>query len=196
MKHKMYWILVAGLGVILTLGTAQAFAFEDEQGAPGEPPVGHGYGMMGMRDDPGLREELGLTEEQVKQLRALRLDAAKNGIRARSELQFKRLELEELLEADEPDRAAIDKKLRELSDARYAWMKQRVDHRLALRGVLTPEQRNKWQSLRRRHLRQRWHQRRRLHRPGGEGMGPGFGPGRGFGPGFGQQVAPPPPPED
>lgn len=157
-----------------------------------------------MRGGPDLQEELGLSEEQMSQLRALRFQAAKSGLRTRSEVRLKRLELEELMESEEPDQVAIEKTLREIADGQHALLKQRIERRLAMRRVLTPEQHQKWQKLRR----QFW--RRQMRRgpfrglrglgrhgprsgggfgpgrfgPGGLGPGKRFGPGGGFGPGL------------
>ena len=119
-----------------------------------------------MLDIARLREQLGLTDDQVKQLHALRIEGAKNAIRSRADVEVKRLELRELLQADEPDRAAIDQKLRELSDARYTAQKQRIDQRLAMRDILTPEQRSKLKELRGKFRRGG----EPMRRPGGPGM--------------------------
>lgn len=207
MRVKVNWMLIPALGLALAFGTAWAFSQSEELGGP-EPGLypgggaGMGLGMMGELEEPGLREELGLTDEQVSSLRTLAFDGAKSGLRTRSELMLKRLELEELLQAEEPDSAAIDQKLRELADARYTHMKQRIEHRLAVRRLLTPEQRQKLRKmrLRRRHRRREFLRRHREGRPPlrrgphreGFGRGPGFG--RDFGPGFDPDFAPVPPP--
>ncbi len=185
MKPKAMWIFAVVLGATLLAGTAwsQGFGRDGERG-PGWRGR-HGDGMR-MLDNPALQEQLGLTEEQTERLRALRSDAAKSGIRTRAESRIKRLELRELLQAEEPNRALIEKKVRELSDASYAAQMQRIDQRLAFRSVLTPDQREKMRNLRR-----QFRQRR-----GGRGFGSGprrFGPHRrGSGPGRGMEPAPEP----
>ena len=185
MKPKAMWIFAVVLGATLLAGTAwsQGFGRDGERG-PGWK--GRHGGEMRMLGNPEMREHLGLTEEQTEQLRALRSDAAKSGIRTRAELTIKQMELRELLQAEEPDRALIEKKVRELSDARYAAQMQRIDQRLAFRSVLTPDQREKMRNLRR-----QFRQRR-----GGRGFGSGprrFGPRqRGSGPGRGMEPAPEP----
>jgi Spy/CpxP family protein refolding chaperone len=150
--------------------------------------------MMGMHEG-GMVDELGLTEPQRQQMRALHTEARKAGIRARADLQLKRLELEELLEADEPNQAAIDKTIGELNDLRATAFKRRIDQRLAFHRLLTPEQRGKLKTFRehrgmmlRRHLRQRFFDRREgegwQRRGRGFERGPGFGRGRQLGPGM------------
>jgi Spy/CpxP family protein refolding chaperone len=142
-------------------------------------------------DDRGLREDLGLSDEQVKQLRSLKAENLKQRIRAGAELKIKRLELEEFLAADEPDRALIDQKLAELNSAQGAMTRMRVDHRLAFRDLLTPEQRSKLQDRMRKHMRRGMRGGRRgaegfAPRQRGPRRGPGFepGPDRGAPPDF------------
>ena len=180
MKPKAMWIFAVVLGATLLAGTAwsQGFGRDGERGAGWRGR--HGDGMR-MLDNPALQEQLGLTEEQTERLRALRSNAAKSSVRTRAELTIKQMELQELLQAEEPDRALIEKKVRELSDARYAAQMQRIDHRLAFRSVLTPDQREKIRSLRR-----QFRQRR-----GGRGFEPG--PRRR---GFDRGMEPAPEPEE
>lgn len=145
---------------------------------PGPMPFQRGFrrgpGMgRGMREGmPGLmemgdrmREQLGLTAEQETQLRQRHLDFAKSQIRAQADLRVKQLELGELLRADKADRVAIDRKLREIIEAQFVERKAAIDHQLAVREILTPEQREKLRQLPREMRKQRM-------RPGPEGMGP------------------------
>jgi Spy/CpxP family protein refolding chaperone len=90
------------------------------------------------------------------------------------------MELDQLMRAESPDRALIDKKMRELSDARLAAEKFQFDHQLTMRNALSPEQKKKLEDWRK-EMRQNRMQR-----------GPGFGPRRGPG-GFGPAQPPNPP---
>ena len=130
-----------------------------------------GFGMGGHGMGPGfgrLQEELGLTEEQRAKLRQQFLESRKAAVRTQADLTIKQMELHELMEGDNPDRAQIDRKLREIADLRYAMQKSHVDGRLAFQQVLTPEQRAKLRQFRERGFR---------GGPGGWG-----GPGRPQGP--------------
>jgi len=135
----------------------------------------HGRGMRGQRGaglgrilrNPAMRERLGVTPEQAARIQGQESAFAKGRIQSDANLRVKRMEMDELLAAEKPDRAAIDKKMRELSDARFAAEKAGMDHRLAMRDALTPEQKEKmkqWQQ----------EQRQRMMERGREG---GFGPG-------------------
>ena len=99
-------------------------------------------------NDPAVRERLGITPEQAAKIRQQITGFRIARIRSRADLQVKRVQLHELLAADTPDRAAIDRKLEEISAARLAQEKAAVDFRLAMRSALTPEQRQKLRQMR------------------------------------------------
>lgn len=175
MSRKRNLSLTALLAVVLAAGLAWAADQDQREGplppgppaqAPGLGPVGEVEPLDDLADDPGLREKLGITDAQAEQLRALVREAAKFRIRHHADMALKRMELEELLAAETPDRALIEKKLREISDLQYALLKSQTDSRLALQGVLTPEQRTKLRSL----LRERMFWRGRGMRMRGMGM--------------------------
>ncbi len=97
---------------------------------------------------PRLTEELGLSSEQRNQVEALQVDAARGMIRRRADVQVARLDLRQLVTAKAVDEKAIATKLKELSELEAAMLRERVDHTLALRRVLTPDQVEKFRSLR------------------------------------------------
>jgi Spy/CpxP family protein refolding chaperone len=118
-------------------------------------------GLGRLLKDPALRERLGFTAEQAAKIEAQENAFAKSRVRQHADLRLKHMELRELMESEKPDRAAIDRKLRELQDARTVAHKTAIDHRLAMRELITPEQRDRLREI----MRERW-------------MGHG-GPGRG-----------------
>jgi Spy/CpxP family protein refolding chaperone len=167
-------------------------------------------GMHGFRDgqaelglqflnNPDIRKQVGITDEQAAKLRQQVSDFRKSEIRDRADLQIKRLDLQDLLDADKPDRAAIDSKLSEISASQLALEKSSVEFRLNMRDAITPAQREKIRQLMMNGRRggpappQQSPQGRRGNQgPGGPG-GAGRGP-RGGAPTPGSQAPPPPPP--
>ena len=130
-------------------------------GHGGPPGYSRGFGpgrgsfVGGRGSHPGrmlfserARRQLGLSEEQSSRLRQLSLEARKSAIRRRADLETKQLELEELLGAAEPDRAAIDRTVQEMGALHAARMKAGIDQRLNFQDVLTPEQRDKLREFR------------------------------------------------
>jgi Spy/CpxP family protein refolding chaperone len=106
------------------------------------------FGGGGFLNNPAMRQRLGITSDQATKIHQQDLDFQKSQIRNRADFDVKRIELNELLAADNPDRSAINAKLQEVSAAQMASEKAGIDNRLALRDVLTPAQRTQLQQLR------------------------------------------------
>ncbi len=148
-----------------------------------------GMAMHRFMQDPAMRERLKITPEQVTKFQAQESAISKSMIRSHADIQVKRMELAELMRADKPDRALIDKKLREVQEATFAAEKTRIDNQLTMHELFTPEQRQEMDKMRsefRGHMMQRG--------PGGQGEGGMMGPRgtRRMGP---PQQQPPPPPQ-
>ena len=105
-------------------------------------------GEAAFLNNPALRQRLGITTDQTAKLHQQSLDFQKSQIRDQADLQVKRIELNELLAANNPDRAAINAKLQEVSAAQMASEKAAIDNRLAMRDILTPAQRQQLEQLR------------------------------------------------
>ena len=174
MKRFLWFVLMSGMILPVIPVYAQAQDQAPGQGFQGPPSGGpppafegrhnrmgpgwgqpgpQGFGMRGrgMRMRGGLQrlqQELGLTEEQRTKLRQQALEGRKAAVRSHADLKIKRMELHELMDGDNPDRAQIDRKLREIADLRYGLEKSRIDQRLSFQQVLTPEQRAKLRKFR------------------------------------------------
>lgn len=176
MRNRM----VAGLALALALAVPTVWAqgpggpgggFDREEGKRFGGRQHHEFRMQRFLNDPAFRERIGITAEQAEKLRAQGMAAAKTTVRLRADQQIKRIELAELLHAEKPDRVAIDKKLREVADLHYASLKARTDNMLAMRELLTPEQREKIHAFARERMLE-------FRGPRGERrMGPGGPPG-------------------
>jgi Spy/CpxP family protein refolding chaperone len=92
---------------------------------------------------PAIQKALVLSEEQRKKIEDISFNVRKAVIQQQSVLQVQRLELERMMRADIPDRAAIDKKIPEVVQAMTAIMRARISALLDLNGVLTKEQKEK-----------------------------------------------------
>lgn len=106
-----------------------------------------GFGLGQLLNDPNVRQQLGVTAEQAAKIRQQESDFRKTEIRNRADLEIKRMDLNDLLSADKPDRAAIDSKLQDISTSQLALEKSAIDYRLTMRDALTPAQRQKLQQL-------------------------------------------------
>ena len=150
---------------------------------------GRGMNRWGRQDlmlarivkDPTIRERLGITTDQAAKIEQETVDFRKTQIQDRANAEVKRVELASLLSADQPDRAAIDKELDEISAARLAQAKAAINFHLTMRDALTPDQRQKLQQM------------KESSRGGGRMGERGMGGRRGMRRQGGSQGAPPPP---
>ena len=118
------------------------------------------------------------------------LDFQKARIHDTADLQVKRIELNELRSANNPDRNAIYAKLQEVSTAQMASEKSAIDNRLAMRAILTPAQRQRLQQMRDNGFQSGSGSGQAPPRPAGRG---GRGPAQRGGPGPGAQPGQAPP---
>ncbi len=140
--------LIAGtvaVGTVLSLGLAgwgaQRGMMEGrEQGRGPEQMAGT---LLSLLQNDRVKTELGLSDQQVTQLRKIVVDTEKSAIQTRAQLAVRGIELREMLRGDNPDRAAIEKKVQEISDLRGQMMKQHIEALLQAKSVLTPEQQKK-----------------------------------------------------
>jgi Spy/CpxP family protein refolding chaperone len=108
---------------------------------------------------------VGLTEQQVIDIRAL-LDAQRATARTSVQsLRAARKQLRTLLESQTPDPTAVQAAATQIKTQQAALFDARLTTRLALRAKFTPEQWQQWQALR------KGMAHRGMHRA------PGFGPG-------------------
>jgi Spy/CpxP family protein refolding chaperone len=139
---------------------------------PGGMGRGGPMGLSRIVNNPDMREKLGITTEQAAKIRGQETDFQKASVMNRAKSQVARMELNQLMSADKPDRAAIDKKLSDISAAQLVSEQTRVHHQLDMKTALTPDQQAKLKTLM---------QSRRpgMGGPGGPNGGPQGGPGRG-----------------
>ncbi len=95
----------------------------------------------------GRAARLGLTEVQKDEVRKLRTEAIRGMIRQRADLALARFDLGQLVDSPEPDTQSIEAKLKQVADLQAAALRARVTEQLALRRLLTPEQREKLRDL-------------------------------------------------
>lgn len=125
-------------GTLLSLMIISVVAFAQPGGRPEQ--------THRMRDEmkENLKAKLNLTDEQEKDLQKLRFDLEKRQTQVNAKIRTERIDLRELLLADNPDRSAIEKSLKTISDLQYQQKLNRLDHAFAARKVLTPEQQKIW----------------------------------------------------
>ena len=149
MKWKLATIIA-----VLTLALAVAlplFAQEADEVEIEDDDIvwagGWGHGG-GHGDGPGkaMMEELALTKDQLKKMDEMRSTHRKEMIPIRAQLQVKQIELNELFTSDAAI-GTINSKIDEISKLKTDMAKKKAAHRVAMRQLLTPEQREIWNSM-------------------------------------------------
>lgn len=120
----------------------------------GPPPGMGGPGAGLMIPPPEAFERLGLSDAQRTKLEALRDGERRRAIRSDAEVRLAEMDLVKLVESDKPDATAIHQAIEHLMTLRTEQLKGRAEAVVAMRALLTPEQRAK---LRRPDPDARWH---------------------------------------
>lgn len=184
MKFTRQMLMAAALAALLPL-TARA---EPGEAPPPDGPMaqaptqpgpgmgghqGHMGGGPGMADGKGMMEQLKLTDDQMKKIEEIRDRHQRNAIKMRADLETARLDMRKLMQADEPDRKAIESQIDRSSQIRANLAKERMAGLLDTRAVLTPEQRKQWKDM---HRGGSWMRHGNM-RGGSRGMRGGMQPG-------------------
>lgn len=133
-----------GLGLLLWGGLpARAEPPSEEPGQGGFERPGGGRGEMGER----IRRELGLSEEQAKQLRELREAHRQEAMALHQEVQSKREALKAALESPQLDEGRVKSLQADLKAVHEKLADHRLEGILEVRKILTPEQFAKFQEM-------------------------------------------------
>ena len=96
----------------------------------------------------GGRRHLDLSEEQRKQIKSVRREAARKHIQQQADVGLAHLDLQALMEAEEPNRKEIHAQLKKIAKLQGDMRITQVDQRLDIRELLTPDQRQKAKKMR------------------------------------------------
>jgi Spy/CpxP family protein refolding chaperone len=94
--------------------------------------------------DFSVFDKLNLTEDQEKDFGKMRMDLQKKQIAVRAKIQTAQIEMKELWSSENPDRNAIEKKIKEIADLKSTIQLNRLDHWFAVSKILKPEQMKIW----------------------------------------------------
>lgn len=147
MKTKLSLIL--GVLLLASLMVVPAMAQGHPPDADNDFGFGRGFGKghgEGFALRQHMAEQLDLTDAQKDQIRDLRTKHQKEMIQRQADVKVARLELRELIR-DAADRATINSKVEQIGDMQTEIKKAHVGHRLDVRDLLTPEQREKFDDM-------------------------------------------------
>lgn len=129
MKTKT--ITQIALSALFTLGVTVTPAFADS--ASPQKPAAAPSGPINWN-------ALNLSPDQVKKINTLRLDYNKQAIQLKANIQIKQLEIQKQLMAPAPNPSLVRKLLQEKLKLEGQMQSESLDHFLAIKKLLTPEQ--------------------------------------------------------
>ena len=91
--------------------------------------------------------KLNLSDEQKKDVEKIHFDAEKQTIAQKAKVETARVELQQALKADIPDKSAIEKKINEVANLRAQMYMIRVNSWFAVNKLLNPEQQKTWKKV-------------------------------------------------
>ena len=100
-------------------------------------------GRRFLREPGKMARDLGLTDEQKNKMQEIRMASQKEMIRLGADLRIARLELEEVIRQSSPKPEDVKARLAVLSAAQGKMLEKRVNLRLEMKKILTPEQQEK-----------------------------------------------------
>jgi Spy/CpxP family protein refolding chaperone len=108
-----------------------------QPGPMGDRPLGPGPAKR-------ILDELKLTEDQQKKVQELRFDLMKQMAAQRSRIATAMIEFRELAAKENPDKSALEKKIKEISELRTQARTMMLNQWFNVNKLLTPEQQKVW----------------------------------------------------
>lgn len=105
---------------------------------------GHFFG-----DPERMKKDLNLTDEQVARIEGINKEHRKKMLDYKEKLAPREIQLKKLLLEDTVDMARVRTLLKEIGDLRVELQALRIEHRLDIEKVLTPDQKTKMRQHRR-----------------------------------------------
>ena len=137
---------ISMFAALVALGAALVIA--QPAPVPGAAPAPRPVQERGMRWTARAGNDLNLTDQQKNDMAKLRIEMQKKNTPIQSQIRLARLEIQQLMLADSPDRAKIEKQMKEISDLELKVKLNALDHQFAVKKILTPEQQKIWKEKR------------------------------------------------
>lgn len=175
MKHTSKFIFATIFSLAASgLAVAQGPGGPDGQHGWGRPPMERAFhdGQFGRWwDNPRIATAIGLTDDEKKKMDGIFQQHRLNLIDLHANLEKAEVQMQPLIEADQPNEAATLAQIDKVAQARAELEKANARMLFDIRETLTPDQ---WQKLKALHAQHREEMARRDDRRGHDGQG---GPG-------------------
>ena len=126
--------------VLMIVGVLPAAAQTEDEHRPMMRDGDHRPMMGGGDHERSMMSRLKLTDQQQADLRKLRIEMEKGMVKVEASIKLARIDLQQLVTAENPDRSAVEKKIREISDLQLQAKMVAVNHLFDVNAKLTTEQ--------------------------------------------------------
>ena len=126
--------------VCFSPGIAGAFPAGEAMGAKADGPEGHHRPPLGFWRNPQLVKDLGLTDDQVKQVREADFNFREKHLALKYQRDGLRLKMDQAFSADAVDNAAVRQLAQKMADIQGQILVQDVEARLTLGELLNADQ--------------------------------------------------------
>jgi Spy/CpxP family protein refolding chaperone len=100
-----------------------------------------------MRQVKKFMGKLNLSDEQKKDVEKIHFDAEKQTIAQKAKVETARVELQQLLKADAPDKLVIEKKITDIAELKVQMHMIKVNAWFDVNKLLNPEQQKTWKKV-------------------------------------------------
>jgi len=154
---------------LMILLVALVLVISNLQAAPGSPQMSrhmkYGIHMAEKNLFSGrmllkMKDEIGLTEDQVAAIEKMRTAQKENRIQREADLKVLQLEFDSYLKEEKINRAKLEKMVREIAQLRTDMQIETINHLLDLRELLTAEQLSKIDEFKKEMRHKRWNRRK------------------------------------
>ena len=144
----MMTILIAAFFIPAVAGACQGRRGQQGKNCDMQGQKGMRHSMLGIWQKAQLVEGLALTPEQVNKLKTADFAAQEKGLALKAEMGTLRLKMEQAFAADTVDDKLVRDLAGKLAAVKGKMSVKKVEARLALKNLLTPEQIKKMKTLR------------------------------------------------
>lgn len=138
-------VITGAAAIVLGFSTVSGFAQDVRETNQKPPAVDAARPSDGK---PNLLAQLGLSKEQLQQIRALNIEKKPVIEVAQKRLRMASRAVDDAIYADEANETVIDARIQELQAAQSEIIRLRSSNELAVRRVLTPEQLVRFREMR------------------------------------------------
>jgi Spy/CpxP family protein refolding chaperone len=136
--RRLFVMLLGAMALIFAVSVSERVRAQETDQQPAD--------VQSPSDDP--IPQLNLSADQQQKIRAITKQNREERARLNRQLRDAQLALEDTLDSDSPSEAAVEQRIRDVTNAQAAHLRMRAMTELKIRSVLTPDQLRIWREIR------------------------------------------------